>query len=191
MTWTRLPDNYVARRWDLSAEACRLDLAALVESVRLDWEGRIPKARLRHLVPRYRPAASQELVDRGFWREETDHFLLVDDVLRDQLPAAEVERQREHNRIRQARWREKQRTNRTIGEGHEPQTSRVTGHASTNGVTSRHPGPSRPEGHGEDGLSDVPAGDVTSERRQGGKAGPRLAAVGTRAPGYPFGTYEA
>ena len=56
MTWTRLGDDYAARRYDLSDAAFRLELAALVESNRLGWGGRIQKDRVKLLVPRHEVA---------------------------------------------------------------------------------------------------------------------------------------
>lgn len=145
--WTRLGDNYGSRRFDLSDSAYRLDNTGLIESNRNGWGGLIPRNRLRTMVPRFRQATVDELVEAGFWREEGDGYRLVDEVIKDQLSIEEAERQRESNRSRQARWRDKQRANHDAAERNAvtpPVTRDITG--VTNGRDVTHPGLSRPEG---------------------------------------------
>jgi hypothetical protein len=74
MTWTKLSDDYADDCYTLSDAAYRLHNEGLV------WQNRkLTDLRLeKDLLPRWatRPEAADELVAKGFWTDEGDHYLI-------------------------------------------------------------------------------------------------------------------
>ena len=75
MTWTKLSDDFSDDCWKLSDAAFRLHVEALNWTMRKLTGGLLAKDEMR-LWPKH-PEAAAELVDRGYWRDEDDSFVIV------------------------------------------------------------------------------------------------------------------
>lgn len=76
MTFAKLSDDYADDCWELSDAAFRLHTEALVWQARKLLDCRLPKSDLRRLKCGD-PAVAQELVDRGFWSEYGDSYVIL------------------------------------------------------------------------------------------------------------------
>ena len=103
MTWTKTPDDWPDRLFDLSDSAYRLHHAATTFCNRLLLDGSLPKVRLAMVpVPQRarRPPIVRELIDAGLWLESADGWELLD-FFDAQLSAEEVTARREYDAVRQ------------------------------------------------------------------------------------------
>jgi hypothetical protein len=74
MTWTKTSDDYEDDCWALSDPAYRLHHDGLTWSNRKLLDCRIPKEDLHRFK---RPQAIGELLERGFWEEDGDFYVIV------------------------------------------------------------------------------------------------------------------
>jgi hypothetical protein len=75
MTWTKLSDDFSDDCWELSDAAVRLHTEGLVWSNRKLLDLRLTKEDMVRWAKR--PAAAEELVNAGWWRDNGDHYLIV------------------------------------------------------------------------------------------------------------------
>lgn len=103
MTWTKISDDHLDRRLDLSDAGVRLELAAIIYSNRLLLDGRIATDQLRMLpVPArcLEPAILAELVERGIWTVDGEAYVVAD-YFSAQPSREEVEAERAYAAVRQ------------------------------------------------------------------------------------------
>jgi hypothetical protein len=75
MTWTKLSDDFSDDCWELSDAAVRLHMEGLVWSNRKLLDLRLVKADMIRWAKR--PAAADELVAAGWWKDADDHYVIV------------------------------------------------------------------------------------------------------------------
>jgi hypothetical protein len=75
MTWTKLSDDFSDDCWKLSDAAFRLHVEALNWTMRKLTGELLVKDEMR-LWPKH-PEAAAELVERGYWRDEGDCYVIV------------------------------------------------------------------------------------------------------------------
>jgi hypothetical protein len=75
MTWSKFSDDFGDDCWELSDAAFRLHVEGLVWSCRKLLDLRLAKADLVRWAKR--PAAADELVAAGWWRDEGDHYAVI------------------------------------------------------------------------------------------------------------------
>ena len=75
MTWTKLSDDFSDDCWELSDAALRLHVEGLVWSNRKLLDLILCKEDMVRWAKR--PAAADELVNAGWWRDEGDYYLIV------------------------------------------------------------------------------------------------------------------
>jgi hypothetical protein len=75
MTWTKLSDDFTDDCWELSDAAVRLHMEGLVWSNRKLLDLRLAKDDMVRWAKR--PAAAEELVNAGWWRDESDYYVII------------------------------------------------------------------------------------------------------------------
>jgi hypothetical protein len=75
MTWTKLSDDFTDDCWELSDAAIRLHVEGLVWSNRKLLDLCLRKDDMVRWAKR--PAAAEELVAAGWWRDEGQHYVIV------------------------------------------------------------------------------------------------------------------
>jgi hypothetical protein len=75
VTWTKLSDDFSDDCWELSDAALRLHIEGLVWSNRKLLDLRLRKEDMVRWAKR--PAAAEELVAAGWWRDEGDYYVIV------------------------------------------------------------------------------------------------------------------
>lgn len=147
MPWTRLSDTFTddPNLCMLSRDARLLLIEGRVWANRHGTDGVIPKRMVRRFSDAA-PETADELAANGLWIDEGDDWR-DRDFLVDQIPAAEIRRQRELQAERQRKHRER-KANPDTPASRIPsrRTSRVTDDVS-HGAPS-HPLPSPPKGDG-------------------------------------------
>ena len=174
MTWVKLDDNALddPAFMRLTRSARLLHLEALAWSNRHSAGGRIPAATLSRVTDEPDPRqAAGELVEAGLWAMTADGWQLAW-LLEDQPTPEETEKQRERNRVKQARHRR-----HTVGD-HSTCTARycasvrnpVTNRGSNHTPTRPDP-PLRGEGLGEAARPlEGPAAPEAEKRRSMARA---------------------
>ncbi|HEY1838607.1 MAG TPA: hypothetical protein VGG53_00025 [Mycobacterium sp.] len=79
MTWTKLSDDFSDDCWQLSDAAWRLHVEGLLWSNRKLLDLRLSKDEMRLWAKH--PAAAEELVAVGWWRDEGEHYVIVHHAL--------------------------------------------------------------------------------------------------------------
>lgn len=150
--WVKVPADWFGDDGteDRSAEAIVLHLSALADCARHLRDGRVPVRVLRRLWPVSNLSeVVRELADAGWWAEAADGWEIVD-WQTFILPADEVEKKREDNRVRTERWRRHQAGDHSMCERCQfvknaaRNASRDAAHDAT--VTSLRSDPIRPGG---------------------------------------------
>jgi hypothetical protein len=75
MTWTKLSDDFGDDCWQLSDAAVRLHVEGLNWTMRKLTDGMLLKDEMGRWAKR--PDATTELIDRGYWRDEGDRYVIV------------------------------------------------------------------------------------------------------------------
>jgi hypothetical protein len=75
VTWTKLSDDFSDDCWELSDAAYRLHVEGLNWTMRKLNSGRLAKDEMLRWAKR--PGAAEELVARGYWRDEGNYFAIV------------------------------------------------------------------------------------------------------------------
>lgn len=98
MPWVNLDDDYAENpdNWTLTDAAFRLHTAGICYANSHLTDGHIPKTKPRTLVPRFRPAALEELL-QDHWHEQGDAYV-IRNYLKWNRSKAEIESERERLR---------------------------------------------------------------------------------------------
>jgi hypothetical protein len=124
MSWIRLPDTIIddPDLLELSSHAFRIYISMTSWSGKHLTDGVVPVGMIRHvcaMIPRTsRPRAVQELIDSGLFLDHGDS-IEIKDYLVHQRSKAEVDRDRETNRQKQADHRARQ-SNPVTNSGSNP-----------------------------------------------------------------------
>jgi hypothetical protein len=127
LSWIKLPDTIIddPDLLDLSSHAFRIYICMTSWSGKHLTDGVVPVGMIRHvcaMIPRTsRPRAVQELIDSGLFIDHGD-TLEIRGYLEHQRSKAEVDKDRETNRQKQAEWRAR-RDNRVTNSGSNPSRS--------------------------------------------------------------------
>lgn len=100
MTWTKLSDDFGDDCYQLSDAAFRLHVEGLLWSNRKLVDLKLDKAVLQRWATR--PEAAAELVDRGWWTDEGDHYLIRHHAIY-QRTAEQVVKQQQANKANRAK----------------------------------------------------------------------------------------
>ena len=100
MTWTKTGDEFADECWTLSDAAYRLHQEGLTWSNKKGTDGRLTKDDMVRWAKR--PAAAEELVDRGWWEDHGQYYQIIHH-LGYQRTAREVARQSIVNRANRAK----------------------------------------------------------------------------------------
>ena len=97
MPFATLDDNFPdhPKVFGLSDAAFRLHVSGIVYCARHKTDGNVPVEKVRTLVPRFRPAALRELVDRGMWQDVLGGAYYVHDYLDWNLSREQIDSRRE------------------------------------------------------------------------------------------------
>lgn len=110
MPWANLDDQYAEHpnNWVLSDAAFRLQTAAICYANKHTTDGEIPTSKARTLVPKFRPAALAELLDRGHWIDKGDVYEIRDFLdwnrSKTQIDAERERKSRAGKKGAQKRW---------------------------------------------------------------------------------------
>lgn len=163
MTWTKLSDDFYDKESinELSHEAFRLHVYALVWCNKQLTDGVVSLSRLRRLLPEINTeSAIAECVDAGLWANAADGKLQID--WSDQEPAEAVRRRQQRNADDQALYRERRelhasgdhsKCTKNCPQKSSQRVSKGLTHSVSDGAPSR-PLPSQGEGKGKRAADD-------------------------------------